>query len=237
MSCGIYKIENLINHKIYIGQSIEIEKRFQKHLNANDNFIIHKALKKYGKQNFSFQILEECEVSELNNKEIYWINYYNSLVPNGYNMIPGGSNGAGYAKGKKILQYDLNGKFIAEFPSANQASKATNINQSSICACARGEIIHTKNFQWKYKDSNKIISKINIIDIAINKREILQYNLQGELIQEYSSLKEAAEKTQISKSIISKVCNHKGWTAGGYFWCYKEDINRLQDFKKKKKIN
>ena len=47
MSIGIYKIENLINHKIYIGQSIEIEKRWQKHLNAKDNFVIHKALQKY----------------------------------------------------------------------------------------------------------------------------------------------------------------------------------------------
>ena len=54
MSIGIYKIENLINHKVYIGQSIEIERRWQKHLGAKDDFVIHRALRKYGKENFSF---------------------------------------------------------------------------------------------------------------------------------------------------------------------------------------
>jgi len=103
MSIGIYKIENLVNHKIYIGQSIEIERRWQKHLNANDDFLIHKALRKYGKENFSFTILEECNKEELNEKENYWITYYNCIIPNGYNMINGGSNGAGLAKGKSVL--------------------------------------------------------------------------------------------------------------------------------------
>ena len=69
MTCGIYKIENLINGKVYIGQSIEIEKRWQKHLNAKDDFLIHKALRKYGKSNFSFSILEECAINELDARE------------------------------------------------------------------------------------------------------------------------------------------------------------------------
>ena len=66
MSIGIYKIENLINHKVYIGQSIEIEKRWQKHLSAKDDFVIHRALQKYGKENFSFQIIEECDLLDFN---------------------------------------------------------------------------------------------------------------------------------------------------------------------------
>ena len=103
MTCGIYKIENILNGKIYIGQSIEIEKRWQKHLNANDNFLIHKAIKKYGKENFQFSIIEECDASLLNNKECYWIEFYNSLIPNGYNMVQGGSNGIGLAKGIKVI--------------------------------------------------------------------------------------------------------------------------------------
>lgn len=71
MSCGIYKITNLVNSKIYVGQSVDIERRFQKHLYANDDFIIHKAIKKYGRQNFSLQILEECSQELLNDREIY----------------------------------------------------------------------------------------------------------------------------------------------------------------------
>lgn len=52
MSCGIYKIENLINHKIYIGQSINIEKRFLVHKTSNDGCYIHNAIQKYGIMNF-----------------------------------------------------------------------------------------------------------------------------------------------------------------------------------------
>lgn len=88
MSIGIYKIENLINNKIYIGQSIHIEKRWQEHCQASSNSLIGKAIKKYGKENFSFQIIEEVEdISTLNNLETKYIKYYNSLIPNGYNII------------------------------------------------------------------------------------------------------------------------------------------------------
>ena len=84
---GIYKFTNLINGKIYVGQSRNIERRYKDHLNrAKNNFasnneyntLIHKAIRKYGVENFSFEILEECSIKELNNKEEYWINYYNS---------------------------------------------------------------------------------------------------------------------------------------------------------------
>lgn len=83
---GIYKIENLINHKIYIGQSIHIKRRWMEHCIPSSNSVISKAIYKYGKENFSFQILEECSIEELNDKELYYIQQYNSLVPNGYNI-------------------------------------------------------------------------------------------------------------------------------------------------------
>lgn len=146
MTCGIYKIENKINGKIYIGQSIEIERRWQKHLSASDDFIVHQAIRKYGKENFIFSILEECELIDLNEKENYWINFYQSIVPNGYNMIPGGSNGVGLSKGYKVNQYDLNGLFIASYDSANQASAAAGIDHWSICACCRGEYKHAGGY-------------------------------------------------------------------------------------------
>ena len=86
MSIGIYKIENLINHKIYIGQSIHIEKRWQQHCQPSGNSVIAKAIQKYGKENFTFQILEECSEQELDRRELFYIQYYNSIVPNGYNV-------------------------------------------------------------------------------------------------------------------------------------------------------
>lgn len=86
MTCGIYKIENLLNGKIYIGQSIHIEVRWQEHCRASTKSLIGKAISKYGKENFTFQIIEECAESCLNEREAFYIRYYQSLVPNGYNI-------------------------------------------------------------------------------------------------------------------------------------------------------
>lgn len=88
MSIGIYKIENLVNGKVYIGQSVHIEKRWQEHCQASANSYIAKAIRKYGKENFSFEILQETSnIAELNSLETHYIYQYNSLIPNGYNII------------------------------------------------------------------------------------------------------------------------------------------------------
>lgn len=84
---GIYKIENLLNHKIYIGQSIRIERRWTEHCNKNKKTVISQAIQKYGKQNFAFQVIEECKPEQLNELEEYYIKKYNSIVPNGYNVV------------------------------------------------------------------------------------------------------------------------------------------------------
>lgn len=96
MSTGIYKITNLINNNAYIGLSINIEKRWQAHkersLNENNkeyDKVLYKAFRKYGIDNFKFEILEECKPEELKSKEIYWIQYYDTFH-NGYNATPGG---------------------------------------------------------------------------------------------------------------------------------------------------
>ena len=83
---GIYKIENLINHKIYIGQSFHIERRWREHCFPSTKSIISDAIKKYGKENFSFQIIEECSIDDLDEKEIFYIKKFNCIVPNGYNV-------------------------------------------------------------------------------------------------------------------------------------------------------
>ena len=95
---GIYKIQNQINKKCYIGQSINIERRWQDEKRTafdqtakNYNYPISRAFRKYGLENFTFEILEQCPQSELNNKERYWINYYNSFF-NGYNQTLGGDS-------------------------------------------------------------------------------------------------------------------------------------------------
>ena len=97
---GIYKITNKVNGKIYIGQSIHIEKRWQEHCQpSNNKSLIAKAIKKYGKENFLFEVVEQCIEEELLKKEEYYIKLYNSVVPNGYNQEM-------FSKSKSIIFFD-----------------------------------------------------------------------------------------------------------------------------------
>lgn len=95
MSCGIYKIENLINGKVYIGQSKDILKRWRIHRccrSERSHYPLYRAFAKYGLENFSFEILEECDSSLLNAKEEYWGTQFDCYVPNGYNQAKFGNS-------------------------------------------------------------------------------------------------------------------------------------------------
>lgn len=229
MSCGIYKFENKINGMVYIGQAIDLEERYKKHCkNINDtshNEDFYIGLREFGLSNFDYSILEEFDSfdqNKLNELEIYYIEKYNSMKPNGYNMVPGGTNGAGLAKGKAVQQYDLKGNFIAEYPSAHQANYITGINYSSICACCRGEITHTKQYQWKYLYSKKIIKDISN-NVKIMNKKVLQYSLNKKLLATYNSMDEASKKTNTSKSLISRACNHLANTGNGFLWRFEDE--------------
>ena len=102
---GIYKITNLINNKCYIGQSINIQRRWREHRARRGSSPLYKDMKIYGVENFSFEVIEECHINELNTKEIYWIKYYNSFY-NGYNRTPGGQTRNNIIKGFKKPYYN-----------------------------------------------------------------------------------------------------------------------------------
>ena len=87
---GIYKITNKINNKCYIGYSNNIEKRWCSHRANPKNLELKQDMEKFGLHNFLFEVLEECSVNELPQKETYWIKYYDSYHT-GYNMNSGGS--------------------------------------------------------------------------------------------------------------------------------------------------
>lgn len=82
----IYKITSPSN-KIYIGQAVNIDKRFAryKNLDCKSQVRIYRSLKKYGFDNHVFEIIEECDISELNVRERYWQEYYDVLNENGLN--------------------------------------------------------------------------------------------------------------------------------------------------------
>lgn len=102
---GIYKITNNINGKIYIGQSNNIQRQFSEHQNrgATSRIPVDIAIQRYGKENFNFEIIEECSIEQLNQKETYWITYFNS-IENGYNCSAGGDQQSiGSNNGRAIL--------------------------------------------------------------------------------------------------------------------------------------
>ena len=121
--CGIYKITNIINNKTYIGQSIDIRKRFIHHTSESrhqrQHMAISKAIQKYGKDYFCFEILTQCTRDELNDKERYFVEKYNSVAPNGYNMRSGG---------------DIRGCYVSEEARKNMSKARTGmkLSQSAI---------------------------------------------------------------------------------------------------------
>lgn len=100
--CGIYKITNKINDKCYIGKSVDIYQRWNSHRSdsrpvedGGDTYTIHCAIRKYGFKNFSFEIIEKCIPEQLEEKEKFWIKYYNSYET-GYNETYGGDGSLKY---------------------------------------------------------------------------------------------------------------------------------------------
>ena len=91
----IYKITNSVNKKIYIGKTVRtVSVRFKEHLDrADENYqsYLYNAIRKYGQENFIVETIEEVNNEDINEKEKYWIHFYQSnLKENGYNLTIGG---------------------------------------------------------------------------------------------------------------------------------------------------
>ena len=89
---GIYKITKKENGKCYIGQSNDCERRFKEHQQRGEKsrIPVDVAIQKYGKDAFDYEIIEECSIEQLNEREEYWIKFYNSKEE-GYNCSDGGN--------------------------------------------------------------------------------------------------------------------------------------------------
>ena len=139
---GIYMYTDKDNGKKYIGQSTNINQRKKSHRNSNKT-PFDKVLNLKGEDKFDFTILEECEASLLNEREVYWINYYNSYY-NGYNCNPGGCSVYGeYASGAiitdeialKIIE-DLSTTTLSQKEIAQKYECTEDIVRSiNVCRC------------------------------------------------------------------------------------------------------
>lgn len=223
---GIYLYLNKINGKAYIGQSININKRYREHKNAaynvnnkDYNLPIHRAIRKYGLDNFEFIILEECEQSELNSKEIYWIKQYDSYQ-SGYNATEGG-NESHIHLGQPIEVYDLDGSYIREYPNITEAAKDIGVSRNVIYGILYGDRLSAKGCQFKLKKDTHIkIGKYS--NRQGGKIPIKQYDKNNNFIQEWESAALAAKTLNLDASSITKCLKGKLKTCGNYIWKYKD---------------
>ena len=232
----IYKIYNDINDKIYIGQTKKtVEYRFKEHLrqaqyekeNIRPHTYFHNAINKYGQEHFFVSTLEKCKDSLLNEKEIYWIQYYDSYN-NGYNSTLGGQFDIKNPPCKKVIQYDLDGNFKTIFNNSNEAAKETNINASYIRAACNPNTVNKSagGYQWRYYTEN-YLQQISSITGKSGKTKIKvkQYDLKGNYIKTFDSASDAAKVTNQTRRNISFACEGKQTKAGGYQWRYETDTN------------
>lgn len=153
---GIYKITNLINNHSYIGQSVNIEDRIRRHKTkyknpmANDyNKILYKAFRKYGIENFSFEVIEQCSINQLDLKEKQWIQYYNTFEE-GYNITRGSREEDFKVKKHKksnfLTQEQVNTikNFLRENIniSTEQIGKKFNVSGRTIRSINKGQTWH-----------------------------------------------------------------------------------------------
>lgn len=130
----IYKITNKVNGKSYIGQTrYTLEFRWRQHIHKKDNTYFHNAIKKYGFENFTLEILEECPVSNLNEREIFYIAKYNTFK-DGYNLTIGGDGN------RRLLldnSYDeIKELYLSGF-SSNKIATLYNVDKASIIKILR----------------------------------------------------------------------------------------------------
>ena len=198
----IYKIITDFNDKIYIGKTKNgAKKRWHEHIkrDINNNQYIHRAMRQYGIEHFSYEILEtNIPENELNNKEKEYIKKYNSKVPNGYNETDGG-DGGGDALGART--------WCLEHPEL---------------AFINREKGRKKALQWQKENSElfKNIIKENQKKAAKARRKKVRC-LETNII--YESASEAARSLKLkSSSHISAACSGARKTAAGYHWEFVE---------------
>lgn len=208
----IYLIENQLNQKKYVGQTRKIKPiyRFNEHasLSSRSKSLIDIAMRKYGKDNFSFEILEEhvCDTEEelcmiLNTQEEKYIAQYNTFKGRGYNCTSGGLEYV--AESYLVDQYDLEGVLLNTFDSANVAASACNCSVSQIYSVCNGNDRSAKGFIFrKHGDPFDLYPTEDQ-----HYKPIKQFLIDGTFVKQYKSMTEAAVELNSSLSNISSACN------------------------------
>lgn len=216
MGC-IYKITNLINNKVYIGKtSRSLETRWQEHrknfYKLQDKMAIHMAMFKYGPEAFDLEKIENCNESNINEREQYWIDYYNSYN-NGYNSTLGGE-GSVKVDYQEVLSLWKQGLNLQQITNKMKIDRHTASNILKI-----------------YNITEKEIFRRGI------GRPVLQYTLDGKFVNRFDSITDAVNNMGKNNiSAIKNCCNKTSKSAYNFLWKYEDDNTSIEeivyDFKK-----
>ena len=206
----IYLIENKINNKKYVGLTTRtIDARWKEHLRHSEE-AIDIAIDKYGYVNFVCTQLEECPDEILDEREQYWIAYYNTYK-DGYNCTEGGRRA-----GTNIdvdSKYKIIKKLWDEGLYQREIQKRTGYNIATV-----------HNYLLKYGVSQEEIrARGNEIIGKSRSRPVVQFSKNGEFIKEWSSATEAANSLNINRKNITANCGGHRKSCEGYIWRYKDE--------------
>lgn len=208
----VYKAENRVTKKCYIGVTSDLESRIKNH---HSNFIgnsgekLHSMYLDFDFENITFEVIASAEtLSELAKKERYYIEKYDSFN-NGYNSDRGG----GFKK--PIYQYNLSGELISTFEDLGSAANAVNAYSSSISHSCIGDTKTCKGFYWSYSSTFKEV-------YDCRKKSVNQFDLQGNLINPFDSISDASKASGVNKSSIAKCCRGERKKAGNFIWKFSD---------------
>lgn len=176
MTKDIYIIRNDVNNKVYIGQTFNIKHRWEQYVceyksTHRCNQLIIKAMKKYGIDKFHIAALEE-NVENYDEREKYWIKFFNSLVPNGYNICVGGQGtGAGVDNPRALLTAEqvseIKARIMLSTDSFNKIAKDMNCKSSLISSINIGESYFDRTAKYPLRRSRKRREEIKQIIYAL----------------------------------------------------------------------
>lgn len=247
--CGIYKITNTVNNKVYIGQSVNIKVRWRDHINALNRqdsrcTLLQRAWIKYGEDKFVFEILELCDEDLLDELETKYINMYNAQNPTkGYNMESGGNAQKHLsAETKAKIGNSNRGKCHSEETKRKMSEDRVG-TQNSMYGKKHSEDSRKKMSEAKkgkpgsprsdYQKKCARLANLNKKMSISTKNKISEANKGNipynknlrpvyciELKQVFINPSHAHQELNISSSNIIACCEHIRKTCGGFRWIY-----------------
>lgn len=243
---GIYKITNP-NGKVYVGQSKNIKRRwieYNKLRRCKNQIKLYNSFQKYNPENHKFELIEECSIEQLNEREIYWGQHYNVLGENGLNLKIGNGRGKCSEETKQKISKSNKGK-AGKYKRTNiikeKTSKQNSINiyqfdlqgnlikkWDSIC---KAELCFGKgikdNLSHKIKTAHGYIWSYNSSFPGYNKKHglcvaVIQKSKEGNIIRQWNSFIEIKKELKYPTSNISACCQGKQKSAYGFIWEYKK---------------